>query len=166
MQKLTCVKLLFVTVVVITLLGSMSSTALMQRQAGDKQAPIKPTPTPVAPVDINGKAIAEGEKYVAQRVTKDGKVIAYRQNQREIEALVKGLKEDGVTDKKLLDTKYWLVAGCQLSGPKKCGGLCGGTLPLTCKFVYFDGRNIYSKVGPDKEPMVRNDGYCGCISEG
>lgn len=71
MSKLTCVKLMFVTVVVITLLGSMSGNALTQRQA-------QPTPTPVTPVDINGRTIAPGEKFIAQRVTKDGKVIMYR----------------------------------------------------------------------------------------
>jgi hypothetical protein len=162
MSKLSRFNLLFITVAVITLLGSMSGVALMQRQA-----PAKPSPTPVTPVDINGKIIPAGEKYVAQRVTKDGKVIAYRQNQREIEALVKGLKEDGVTDKKLLDTKYWLAAACQLSGPKKCYGVCPASpLSLTCKFIYFDGSNIYSKVGSGTMPIVRNDGYCGCLSEG
>lgn len=155
MRKLSRFNLLLITFAIITVVGSMSGTALMQRQAGDKQAPIKPTPTPVVPVDINGKAIAEGEKYVAQRATKDGKVIAYRQNQREVEALVKGLKEDGVTDKKLLDTKYWLAAVCKFIGPKKCEGHCGGNY---CKFYSFGGAQNHERVAINPSPH----GFCAC----
>ena len=150
MQKLTCVKLLFVTVVVITLLGSMSSTALMQRQA-----PAKPSPTPVTPVDINGKIIPAGEKYIAERTLKDGKVIGYRQNQREVEALVKGLKEDGVTDKKLLDPQHWLATGCIIIGLRKCEGKCGGN---SCKFYSSGGGQNHERVAINPSPH----GFCAC----
>lgn len=90
---------------------------------------------PQGKVDIDGKRISDGEKYVAQRTLKNGKVIAYRQNKREAGALVKALKEDGVTDKKLLDTNYWLQLSCSFIAFKQCSGKCPG-----CKYFEPDLR--------------------------
>lgn len=164
MQKLNRFKLLLFTLTIAALIGSMSDTALMQRQA-------QPSPTPVTPVDINGRTIAPGEKFIAQRVTKDGKVIMYRQNKTEVEALIKGLKEDGVADsqrldakyQKLLDANYWLGnLSCKLSGPQKCDGKCGG---YACQFYphrVSQTNGQFTKVATTTAVSVGAFGFCDC----
>lgn len=86
-----------------------------------------------APVfDMNGKRMRVGETYIAQRTLQDGRVIAYRKNKREIAALVKALKEDGFTDKELLDQKKWMATICHLSKPKACVGGC--SITQSCRY--------------------------------
>ena len=137
--------------------------ALNQSKAGTEQAKPQPQPlpTPTIPVDIDGKRMPEGEKYVSQRTLKDGKVIAYRQNKREVAALVKGLKEDGVTDKKLLDTNYWLTGLCVLIGPKKCSGKCGG-IPCNYHEIHNDGSDQTGRVSLPSHANAQAVGYCAC----
>ena len=57
--------------------------------------------------DIDGKRFRADEPYLAERTLQNGRTIGYRKNKREIEALVKALKSDGVTDEKLLDPTTW-----------------------------------------------------------
>jgi hypothetical protein len=62
--------------------------------------------------DIYGKRLRANEKYIAAMAPPNGRTIAYRKNNREIAALVKALKRDGVTDEKLLDSRSWSTAYC------------------------------------------------------
>ncbi len=125
------------------------------KEIGQTKPQPLPLPTPTVPVDINGKRLPEGEKYIAQRTLKNGKVIAYRQNKREVEALVKALKEGGMTEKKLLDPAYWLAAHCYFTGLKKCGGGC---LNQECKFNDFGGPTQTGRVVTPPNVF----GYCAC----
>lgn len=125
------------------------------KEIGQTKPQPLPLPTPIVPVDINGKRLLAGEKYIAQRTLKNGKVIAYRQNKREVEALVKSLKEDGVTEKKLLDTGHWLAFHCYFTGLKKCGGGCGSN---QCKFYDFVGSGQIGRVVTPPNVF----GYCAC----
>ncbi len=75
--------------------------------------------------DIDGKRLRADEKYLAGITLESGRVIAYRKNRREIAALVKALKEDGVTDKKLLDPRAWMMNTCEQTAVSECNGGCG-----------------------------------------
>ena len=121
----------------------------------------QPLPTPAIPVDIDGKRVPEGEKYIAHRTLKDGKIIAYRQNKREVEALVKGLKEDGVTEKKLLDTGHWLAFTCYFTGTKKCGHGCGS---VQCNYheTRLDGSDQTGRRKFPPQASGRTVGSCSC----
>ena len=73
--------------------------------------------------DIYGKRLRANEKYVAALALPNGRTIAYRKNNREIAALVKALKGDGVTDEKLLDPKSWSTGYCwKVNGSCLTGG--------------------------------------------
>lgn len=121
----------------------------------------RPLPTPIVPVDIDGKRLPEGEKYVAQRTLKDGKIIAYRQNKREVEALVKGLKEDGVTDKKLLAADHWLAFTCYFTGMKTCGHGCG-SVPCNYHEARNDGADQTGRLSRPSNVNAKAVGYCSC----
>lgn len=130
--------LLLITVGAFSLTATSVSSGgwLTQNKTGVPQSKPRPQPLPTTiPVDIDGKRLTEGERYVSQRTLKDGKVIAYRQNKREVEALIKALQEDGVTEKKMLDTNYWLQLSCSFIGYKQCSGKCPG-----CKYYESDLR--------------------------
>lgn len=90
------------------------------------------TKTPKHVYDINGKRLRAHEKYIAERTLEDGRILGYRQNKREITALVKALKEDGVTDERILNPKFWMTLKC-LMYDYSCHTLigCNGT----CKEV-------------------------------
>lgn len=79
--------------------------------------------------DIDGKRLRADEKYVAERELANGRIIAYRKNRREVAALVKALKEDGVTDEKLLDPKTWMMNRCDRTLATGCIGGCGQFRP-------------------------------------
>jgi len=98
--------------------------------------------------DIDGKRIRADEKYVAERMLKNGRIIGYRQNKREVTVLVKALKEDGITDERLLDPKFWMMLQC-IKYDYSCYTLsnCNGT----CKAV----------TGPAERANVRLF-YCYC----
>lgn len=87
---------------------------------------------------MNGKRLRAGETYVAQRTLANGRIIAYRKNKREIAALVKALKADGITDKELLDPKAWLATLCYLTKPKGCGSGTGCVTNYSCKYSPVD----------------------------
>src|SRR6478672_199525 len=71
--------------------SDVDNQALIEKsQAADK---------PEILVDIDGKRLREGEEYLADRTLSNGQTIAYRKNKREVEALVKALEEDGITDR-------------------------------------------------------------------
>ena len=75
--------------------------------------------------DIYGKRLKTDDKYIAERTLANGRTIAYRKNKREVAALVKALKEDGVTDEKLLDANAWMTIICWRSALSGCMGGCG-----------------------------------------
>lgn len=82
--------------------------------------------------DIYGKRLRVTEKRIAERTLKNGRIIAYRQNRREIAALVKALKEDGMTEgEPVLSPKFWMMIKC-LKVNNSC--LTGGC-SQTCKQV-------------------------------
>lgn len=130
------------------------------KQEQTKPQPL-PLPLPTVPIDIDGKRVPEGEKYIAQRTLKNGKVIAYRQNKREVEALVKGLKEDGVTEKKLLDTGHWMAFTCYFTGTKKCGDGCGS---VQCNYheTRLDGSDQTGRRKFPSHASGRTVGSCSC----
>jgi hypothetical protein len=109
--------------------------------------------------DIAGKRLNADEKYIAERTLKGGHIIAYRKNKEEIAALVKALKEDGVTDKKLLDPQAWnMIIGYQ-SSSSGCNGGCG--FAHSCK----------TSPGPTERGKPSNPNlhvsilqYCTCVS--
>lgn len=106
--------------------------------------------------DIYGKQLRDDEKYIASRTLPNGRIIAYRKNQREIAALVKDLKEDGVTDEKLLDPKSWMTIVCWKStGLGKCSGGC--SLLQYCK-------GSGSSIERIKEPVgTIIFAWCNCV---
>ena len=76
--------------------------------------------------DIYGKRLRRGEEYIASRKLNNGRIIAYRKNKREVAALVRLLKEAGITDKKLLDPQTWLMSNClKFWGNPMCYNNCG-----------------------------------------
>ncbi len=131
------------------------------KEIGQTKPQPQPLPTPIVPVDINGKRLPEGEKYIAHRTLKNGKVIAYRQNKREVEALVKGLKEDGVTEKKLLDPGHWMTFTCYFTGIKKCGHGCGS---VQCNYheIRLDGSDQTGRKTFPSQASERTVGSCSC----
>jgi hypothetical protein len=78
--------------------------------------------------DIYGKRLRVDEKYIADRTLPNGRIIAYRKNKREIASLVRALKEDGVTNEKLLDTKTWSTISCF----KNVNNFCAN---VSCTFI-------------------------------
>lgn len=107
--------------------------------------------------DIDGKRFRADEQFVAQRKLRNGSVIAYRKNRREVAALVKALKEDGVTDKELLNPNTWLMVLCHQIPDGKCiNGGCG-----TGKYCRAYSWDIPS---PDRSVSTLADAaaYCRC----
>lgn len=139
-DKNTCRRRLLMTVAVMFALGSAIWVAPSQvsgRSVGyqsvskvvDEQKTQEEireaAPKSTSYVDIDGKRIKQDETFVAQRTLSDGRTILYRKNKREIQALVKALKEDGVTDERLLDSQTWGGITCALSPGEKCKNNCG-----------------------------------------
>ena len=75
--------------------------------------------------DIDGKRLRADEEYLAAITLDSGRIVAYRKNKREIAALVKALKESGVTDKKRLDPNAWMMNICGATVVSGCNGGCG-----------------------------------------
>lgn len=105
--------------------------------------------------DIDGKRLRLDEKYIAERTLKDGRIMAYRKNKREIAALVKALKEDGVTDEKLLDPKNWMKSICWQSASLGCRGGC--RKPYTCRPL---SGSPDKTANPELQTSTLN--YCRC----
>lgn len=106
--------------------------------------------------DIYDKQLRDDEKYIASRTLPNGRVIAYRKNKREIAALVKALKEDGVTDEKLLDPKSWMMIVCWKStGLGRCSGGC--SLLQHCK---GSGSSIERTIEPVGTIIFA---WCNCV---
>lgn len=121
-----------------------------QSQAVDKPAIL---------VDIDGKRLREGERYLAHRTLSNGQTIAYRNNKREVEALVKALEEDGITDRNLLDPEAWLSAPCQVSTPPQCAGYCGTA--TACRLIK-KGQEP-QRLQQQKKIKLIGLRYCGCL---
>lgn len=127
--------------------------------------PVKPNATAqndrtVPPVrDMDGKELRRGENYIAELTDKDGKITAYRKNQREVGALVKTLKDGGVSDQRLLASQSWLTASCDLTGPKTCANVkCSPT--SVCQFQQIGYET--NKLPPGTKPTWALFGYCNC----
>lgn len=114
----------------------------------------KQTKTSKRVYDIDGKRLRPDEKYIAERTLKDGRIIAYRKNKREIAALVKALKEEGFTDKKLLDPQTWLGIICWQSVSSGCQGGCD--IGFTCKGTM----DAVDRLSAQPHWQVR---YCYCV---
>ncbi|HMV82825.1 MAG TPA: hypothetical protein PKC13_27495 [Blastocatellia bacterium] len=111
-------------------------------------------------LDLTGKELRRGEHYLAELTDKDGKIIAYRKNQREVAALVKTLKEGGVSDQRLLTPQTWLATSCDLTGPKTCANVhCGQN--AYCHLQQA-GHEIY-KIPPGIKETWATFGYCTCL---
>jgi hypothetical protein len=101
--------------------------------------------------DMYGKRLRADERYIAERTLKNGRIIAYRKNKREIASLVKALKEDGFTDEKLLDPQTWLMNMCEKTANDHppCQGGCGwahtctGTRDAVDRLSHFEVRYCY-----------------------
>jgi hypothetical protein len=108
-------------------LYGISGDAPIRADNKGNQNDAKKTEPPKVVYDIAGKRLRADEKYIAERTFTNGRIIAYRKNKREVAALVKALKEDGVTDKKLLDPQTWLMNICQKTccDDPPCQGGCG-----------------------------------------
>ncbi len=112
-------------VLALSLIGLFS----IRTHSQSNQNNVKKTEPSKRVYDIYGKRVRANEKYVADRTLKNGRIVAYRQNKREIAALVKALKEDGMTDEQVLNPKFWTTLKClkynysclTLSG---CGSIC------------------------------------------
>jgi hypothetical protein len=104
--------------------------------------------------DIYGERLRANEKYIAQQTLTDGRIIAYRKNKREIAALVKALKEAGVTDKKLLDPKAWSMMICEKTVSSGCNGGCG--YGKACRGSYYGIEKANTQVKPKFD-------FCICI---
>lgn len=112
-------------------LSSISSDGRIRVNNNGNQNDDRKTEPPKRVYDIYGKRIRPNEKYIAELTLKNGRIIAYRRNKREIAALVKALKADGVTDEKLLDPQAWLMIICWKSVSSNCQGGC--SLGTTCR---------------------------------
>jgi len=85
--------------------------------------------------DMDGKRLRADEKHVAELTLKNGRIIAYGNNKREIGALIKALKEDGVTDEKVLNPESWVGNKCLIwSGVCHTAANCT-SLNKVCKWV-------------------------------
>lgn len=107
--------------------------------------------------DINGKRLRAGEQYVAQRTLPSGRVIAYRKNKREVAALVKALKADGVTDEKLLNPDTWLMTLCSQVPDGQC--INGG-----CDNSYCARTRADQSTQKVKSTQISFLYYCACKS--
>lgn len=155
---------LMITALVASLLAPHPSHATRedsQDRSDDKQALTEKTQAADKPeilVDIDGKRLREGEEYLADRTLSNGQTIAYRKSKREVEALVKALKEDGITDRSLLDPEAWLSAPCQMSTPPQCTGNCGTA--TACRLIK-KGEEPQRLQQPTKIKLIVR--YCGCL---
>lgn len=110
--------------------------------------------------DMDGKELRRGEHYLAELTAKDGKITAYRKNQREVAALVKTLKEGGVSDQRLVAPQTWMTASCDLVGPRSCSKVnCGSG--YSCQFQQA-GHETY-KIPPGTKETWAIFGYCTCL---
>lgn len=73
---------------------------------------------------LDGSAAPVGGAYIFEMKREDGTIVVYRRTKKDVAKLVEALKADKVTDKKLLDAKYWLAEGCA-----KRDGSCRGDCP-------------------------------------
>jgi hypothetical protein len=144
----------FTLATLLVALSGIGGDGLTRGNNKSNQDDAKKTELPKVVYDIAGKRLRADEKYIAERTITDGRIIAYRKNKREIAALVKALKEDGVTDRTLLDPQAWNMIICYQSSESGCAGGCG---------FYHSCQNIH---GHSERPnaggmsMLR---YCGCV---
>lgn len=110
--------------------------------------------------DMDGKELRRGEHYLAELTARDGKITAYRKNQREVAALVKTLREGGVSDQRLVAPQTWMTASCDLVGRRTCANVkCS---PNTyCQFQEA-GHEMY-KIPPGTKETWAIFGYCTCL---
>jgi hypothetical protein len=154
--------LLFLTAATADVSGKLAQEG-KTNQTTEKSKPKKSKPPMRADIDGKpGKAKDDGKPakakdiVVAQRQLSDGRIVTYQQNEKDVAELVKGLKEDGVTDAKLLDPKMWLMWSCQAYGYKKCSGKCGSQ---QCAWTQFNVETArLSKPGAS----IYHGGYCAC----
>ena len=66
--------------------------------------------------NADGKAAAPDATYLLEWPDKNGRIVVYRKTKRDIDALIKALKEAGVTDPNLLSAKSWTNVACSVSG--------------------------------------------------
>ena len=133
------------------------SEAKAIKEQGEQVEDRDARPTPASYVDTNGKRVHLDERYLAQRTLSSGKTIIYRQNKRDIDALVKALRQDGVTDKRLLDPKAWLMWYCASRQIGGCTGKCGiyqCTEPISSPI----DNNPTRTAAPSKPRLA----YCAC----
>jgi hypothetical protein len=124
------------------------------RQEAESSRQVKEEQKPV--FDMNGKRLRADERYVAERTLRNGRIIAYRRNEREIAALVKALKKDGVTDKELLNPKTWMMIICDKSSSSGCQGGCTPT--RSCQLgIYHTERTTKGRL-----PQAVSYGSCSC----
>jgi hypothetical protein len=89
--------------------------------------------------DIAGKRVGPAEKYLVEWPQKDGRVIIYRNNKRDIDALIKALKASGVTDPNFLNAATWTNIACSVSGGS-CVSDPSCKTPCVKYFVQAPGR--------------------------
>lgn len=111
-----------------------------------------------AAFDLDGKRLRADEKYVAERELANGRIIAYRKNRREVAALVKALKEDGVTDAKLLDPKSWMMNLCQKTLATGCIGGCDQFRPCLYSPIKYTSTEKHPK---DNTVVLMGSCVCG-----
>ncbi|HEX8709442.1 MAG TPA: hypothetical protein VF723_14450 [Pyrinomonadaceae bacterium] len=109
--------------------------------------------------DIKGKRIRADERHIAQRTLQNGRIIAYRKNKREIAALVKALREDGVTDKELLDPNTWMMIICDRSISSGCQGGCSPTQVCAHTTIQMSDKRTTQGKGNYTAVLF---GYCRC----
>ena len=117
-----------------SLLGGLSGISNVSRvDSKSNQNDAKIAEPPKRVYDIYGKRLRADEEYIAERTLKNGRIIAYRKDKREIASLIKTLKEDGFTDERLLDPQTWLMNMCEKTANDHppCQGGCG--IGHTCR---------------------------------
>lgn len=113
----------------------VSSNGLISADSKSSQGAAKQAAPSNVTYDIDGKRLRANEKHVAERTLQNGRIIAYRNNKREIAALIKALKQDGITDEKVLNPKSWAGNKCLISNNACLTAANCTLLNKVCKWV-------------------------------